>query len=170
MVKTRGRAVPAPMEDSELEEEEEEEGEDESQEEAENGDVEMADEESAQADAGGSETAAAESPESPATADGQAWTGDPEGALPVDRAAKDFYQALFTDHEVASLKSPAGRSIKKYAAKCSKCDRRVTSTDSFYGFRAHFQTKHPDELVNFQMFESILKMVTVIAGFCRLID
>ena len=66
--------------------------------------------------------------------------------IPTDRPAKEFFQNIFVDHEITQLKSPAGRSIKKYVAICPVCHKTVSSTDSFYGFRAHYQTKHPELL------------------------
>ncbi|GAV07746.1 hypothetical protein RvY_17553 [Ramazzottius varieornatus] len=71
-----------------------------------------------------------------------------DGALqiPTDRPAKEFFHSVFVNHEITQLKSPAGRSIKKYVATCPVCHRTVSSTDSFYGFRAHYQSKHPDNV------------------------
>ncbi|OQV20536.1 hypothetical protein BV898_05580 [Hypsibius exemplaris] len=143
MVKTRVKAAAAMRAAAETENADTTETEEELQQE-DHGDGEIAEPSAAAADNHPSDEAADDG-EDTAEEGAERWTGD-TSEFPVDRAAKDYYQLLFADHEVATLKSAAGRSIRKYAAVCVKCERRVTSTDSFYGFRSHFQTKHPNEL------------------------
>lgn len=67
------------------------------------------------------------------------------GPLPFNKPSKDFYETLFDEHEMVKEEKPdGGRPATRYSANCKLCAKKVTGTDTFYGFRQHFRSKHRD--------------------------